>query len=169
MGGLLNPVEDQIILVHVPLSFRWHFRHVQFGIHEQGKLGRPANGRHILFRKDQLGDALPLTAQFALLAHPSHAIARIADGAQRAAVLCREGLVFVSATVTRAQTTWAIDGAGRAGCTEPALARQRGPCREPGFPLSGRISDYEWPTPARTETGQVASRAIWRNLAMLES
>jgi hypothetical protein len=37
------------------------------------------------------------------------------------------------------------------------------------FLLSGRISNYEWPSPARTETGQVAARAIWRNLAMLGS
>jgi hypothetical protein len=37
------------------------------------------------------------------------------------------------------------------------------------FLLSGRISNYEWPGPARTETGQVAARAIWRNLAVLES
>jgi hypothetical protein len=51
-------------------------------------------------------------------------IARIADGAQHVAIFGREGLVFVSATVTQGATTWAIDGAGRAGCTEPALARQ---------------------------------------------
>jgi hypothetical protein len=36
---------------------------------------------------------LPVGAQFPLLAHAGHVIARIADGAQRAAVLYREWLV----------------------------------------------------------------------------
>ena len=77
----------------MPRSFGWHFRYVKLGIIEQRQLERPANGPHILLRKDQLGDPLPLAAPLSFLADTSHVVDRIADGAQRAAVLGWEWLV----------------------------------------------------------------------------
>jgi hypothetical protein len=77
-------------LVNPGLSFCRDFRHVELGIHEQGEFERSANGQHILFRENQLGDPLPVLAQLPLFAYPGHVIARLADGAQRAAVFSRQ-------------------------------------------------------------------------------
>ena len=70
---------------------RRDFRHVQLGIIEQREFKRPADGLHSGFRKDQLGDALPLAAKLSFLAHAGHVIDRLADRAQRAAVLVGRG------------------------------------------------------------------------------
>src|SRR5262249_40896052 len=67
-AGSGGAFEDQVVLVPVPRSFGWHFRYVKLGIIEQRQLERPANGPHILLRKDQLGDPLPLAAQLSFFA-----------------------------------------------------------------------------------------------------
>ena len=80
-------------LVNPGLSFCRDFRHIELGIHEQGEFERSANGQHILFRENQLGDPLPVLAQLSLFAHGGHVVARPANGAQCAAVFGREGPV----------------------------------------------------------------------------
>src|SRR5262245_44912602 len=39
-----DSITGRSVLLHVPRSFRWHFRYVQLGIIEQRELKRPANG-----------------------------------------------------------------------------------------------------------------------------
>ena len=51
------------------------------------------NGQHILFCEYQFADPLPVIPQLSLLAHAGHVIARLANGAQRAAVFGRQGAI----------------------------------------------------------------------------
>jgi hypothetical protein len=53
----------------------------------------PADGQHILFCENELAGPLPVGTQLAFLVYARHVIARIADGAQDAAVFGRQGTV----------------------------------------------------------------------------
>ena len=52
--------EDQVVLVHAPLSFRWHFRHVELGVLQNCEPELAANGIHVGFLIDQLANLLPM-------------------------------------------------------------------------------------------------------------
>jgi hypothetical protein len=72
---------------------------------------------------------------------------------------------------TDARSRWhaTVDSSAAAARAMPADSTSIALVESGAFPLSGRISNDEWPRPARTETGRVTARAIWRNRAMLES
>jgi hypothetical protein len=45
-------LEEQVVFVHsAPPSFRWDFRHVELGIHEQREFERPTDDQHISFAR----------------------------------------------------------------------------------------------------------------------
>ena len=52
--------EDQLVLIHVPLSFRWHFRHVKLGVLQHREPDLPADGCHVGLLEHQLANLLPM-------------------------------------------------------------------------------------------------------------